>query len=109
MPGETFVVEGGGVSVSAFTVDYDAPNIAYTDLVFEKLGDLVDGTKQARFTTSCLFGAGADQLCSCGGEAGEPLDELWRKRVEAGFIAAWTAPPDRTISEDVWRRPAASR
>lgn len=40
LPGETWVVGMGMVSVSAFTVDYDAPAIEETEMVFEKLGRL---------------------------------------------------------------------
>lgn len=40
LPGETFVVEGGGVSVSIFTVDYDAPLNPYTTMVYNKLSSI---------------------------------------------------------------------
>lgn len=40
LPGETWVVAGGGVSVSVFTMDYSAPSIPYTDLVFSKVKGL---------------------------------------------------------------------
>jgi 5'-nucleotidase len=43
LPGETFVVAGGGVSVSVFTMDFTAPSIKYTDLVFDKIEGLVAG------------------------------------------------------------------
>jgi 5'-nucleotidase len=43
LPGETFVVAGGGVSVSVFTMDFTAPSIKYTDLVFNKIEGLVAG------------------------------------------------------------------
>ncbi|KAF2261909.1 sure-like protein [Lojkania enalia] len=46
LPGETYVVDGGAVSVSVFTVDYDAPSIPYTDLVFAKVNGLVDGKNE---------------------------------------------------------------
>jgi 5'-nucleotidase len=42
LPGETYVVEGGSVSISAFTIDYTAPSIAYTDLVFGKVDALFE-------------------------------------------------------------------
>ncbi|KAF2807008.1 acid phosphatase precursor [Mytilinidion resinicola] len=41
LPGETYVVEGGGVSVSIFTVDYDAPLNPYTTMVYNKLDGIV--------------------------------------------------------------------
>jgi 5'-nucleotidase len=37
LPGETYVVGEGGVSVSVFTIDYDAPSIPYTASVFGKV------------------------------------------------------------------------
>lgn len=40
LPGETFAVGGGSISVSVFTVDYDAPSIPYTDMVFGKVEKL---------------------------------------------------------------------
>jgi 5'-nucleotidase len=40
LPGETFVVGGGSVGVSVFTIDYDAPSIPYTDMVFGKVAGL---------------------------------------------------------------------
>ncbi|KAF2132980.1 acid phosphatase precursor [Dothidotthia symphoricarpi CBS 119687] len=40
LPGETWVVAGGGVSVSPFTIDYTAPDTANTDLVFAKVDEL---------------------------------------------------------------------
>ncbi|PSN59623.1 sure-like protein [Corynespora cassiicola Philippines] len=46
LPGETFVVQGGKISVSVFTIDYDAPSIPYTDMVFEKIEGLT-GKKSA--------------------------------------------------------------
>lgn len=36
LPGETYVVAGGGVSVSVFTMDFDAPENTYTEVVFAK-------------------------------------------------------------------------
>lgn len=44
LPGETYVVEGGSVSISAFTVDYTAPSNAYTDLVFGKVDSLFESS-----------------------------------------------------------------
>lgn len=44
LPGETDVVASGKVSVSVFTVDYDAPSIGYTDMVFEKVFGERNGT-----------------------------------------------------------------
>ncbi|KAF2792871.1 sure-like protein [Melanomma pulvis-pyrius CBS 109.77] len=43
LPGETYVVGGGGVSVSVFTIDYDAPSVPYTEMVFEKAASLFEG------------------------------------------------------------------
>jgi 5'-nucleotidase len=40
LPGETYVVESGAVSVSVFTVDYDAPLSPYTSMVFKKLSPI---------------------------------------------------------------------
>lgn len=40
LPGETYVVANGGISVSVFTFDYDAPSIPYTDMVFAKAESL---------------------------------------------------------------------
>ncbi|KAJ4360710.1 uncharacterized protein N0V89_001277 [Didymosphaeria variabile] len=40
LPGETAVVANGGISVSAFTIDYDAPSIPYTEMVFAKVENL---------------------------------------------------------------------
>jgi 5'-nucleotidase len=36
LPGETWVVAGGGVSVSVFTMDSSAPSNKYTELVYDK-------------------------------------------------------------------------
>lgn len=44
LPGETYVVAGGGVSVSVFTMDFTAPSIPYTDLVFSKVESLFSGS-----------------------------------------------------------------
>lgn len=48
LPGETSVVANGSISVSVFTIDYDAPSIPYTDMVFAKVdalfGDGGNGT-----------------------------------------------------------------
>lgn len=41
LPGETWVVAGGGVSVSVFTMDFDAPETKYTELVFGKVQGLI--------------------------------------------------------------------
>jgi 5'-nucleotidase len=41
LPGETWVVAGGGVSVSVFTMDWSAPSNKYTELVFDKVEALV--------------------------------------------------------------------
>lgn len=43
LPGETWVVAGGGVSVSVFTMDYTSPSNTYTELVFDKIEGLVAG------------------------------------------------------------------
>ncbi|KAF2019881.1 sure-like protein [Aaosphaeria arxii CBS 175.79] len=45
LPGETWIVNGGGVSVSLFTVDYDAPTNVYTTDVFGKVSALFEGPK----------------------------------------------------------------
>lgn len=43
LPGETAVVADGGISVSVFTIDYDAPSIPYTEMVFSKAASLFSG------------------------------------------------------------------
>lgn len=51
LPGETWVVAGGGISVSVFTMDYDAPENKYTELVFGKMEGLIGkdaGTKYSK-------------------------------------------------------------
>ncbi|KAF9741637.1 hypothetical protein PMIN06_010556 [Paraphaeosphaeria minitans] len=40
LPGETYVLANGGISVSVFTIDYDAPSVPYTEMVFAKVGNL---------------------------------------------------------------------
>ncbi|KAF1996681.1 sure-like protein [Amniculicola lignicola CBS 123094] len=40
LPGETLVVAGGSVSISVFTVDYDAPRIPLTEVVFGRFEEL---------------------------------------------------------------------
>lgn len=40
LPGETWVVAGGGVSVSLFTMDFSAPENKYTELVLGKMESL---------------------------------------------------------------------
>ncbi|KZM28017.1 5'-nucleotidase [Ascochyta rabiei] len=44
LPGETWVVAGGSVSVSVFTMDFDAPSTKYTDWVFGKVENLFSGS-----------------------------------------------------------------
>lgn len=44
LPGETWVVAGGGISVSAFTIDYTAPSSGNTDLVYAKVDGLTSDT-----------------------------------------------------------------
>jgi 5'-nucleotidase len=44
LPGETYVVANGGISVSVFTIDYDAPSIPYTEMVFAKVESLFGGS-----------------------------------------------------------------
>ena len=44
LPGETWVVAGGGVSVSVFTMDVSAPSNKYTELVYEKADALFSGS-----------------------------------------------------------------
>lgn len=46
LPGETYVVAGGAVSVSVFTMDFTAPSNTYTDLVFGKIEALVAGENE---------------------------------------------------------------
>lgn len=46
LPGETYVVAGGAVSVSVFTMDFTAPRNTYTDLVFGKIEGLVAGENE---------------------------------------------------------------
>ncbi|KAJ3498058.1 hypothetical protein NLG97_g1415 [Lecanicillium saksenae] len=43
LPGETYVVENGGISVSIYTVDYDAPSGEYTDKIMNRLKPLTKG------------------------------------------------------------------
>ncbi|KAH7123984.1 survival protein sure-like phosphatase/nucleotidase [Dendryphion nanum] len=50
LPGETFVVNGGNVSVSLFTIDYTAPKIGYTEAVFAKIGGLFEESGNATKT-----------------------------------------------------------
>ncbi|KAF2636237.1 sure-like protein, partial [Massarina eburnea CBS 473.64] len=45
LPGETYVVKGGKVSLSVFTIDYDAPEMAYTEDVFAKVDSLTEESK----------------------------------------------------------------
>lgn len=40
LPGETWVVAGGSISVSVFTMDFSAPSNKYTELVFDKVQGL---------------------------------------------------------------------
>lgn len=51
LPDETFVVASGAISVSAFTMDWTAPNIAYTDEVYAKVEGLFNNALQANATT----------------------------------------------------------
>ncbi|KAF1987415.1 sure-like protein [Aulographum hederae CBS 113979] len=51
LPGETYIVEGGEVSVSVFSVDYDAPSNAYTTAVFNKLKGIASNTTASRRRT----------------------------------------------------------
>ena len=44
LPGETWVVGGGSISVSAFTLDWSAPSIEYTDAVYGKAESLFSGS-----------------------------------------------------------------
>jgi 5'-nucleotidase len=44
LPGETWVVAGGGVSVSVFTTDFSAQRNKYTELVYEKAMALFSGS-----------------------------------------------------------------
>ncbi|KAM3462809.1 hypothetical protein MY5147_005682 [Beauveria neobassiana] len=40
LPGETYVVENGGISVSIYTVDYDAPLSEYASSIMQRLAPL---------------------------------------------------------------------
>lgn len=40
LPGETYVVENGGVSVSVYTVDYTAPQTPHTERIMERIKPL---------------------------------------------------------------------
>lgn len=48
LPGETWVVGGGSISVSAFTLDWSAPSIEYTDSVYGKAESLFSGSSSAK-------------------------------------------------------------
>lgn len=50
LPGETWVVAGGGVSVSVFTMDYSAPENKYTELVFGKVESLFSGSGKTQYS-----------------------------------------------------------
>ncbi|KAF1839381.1 acid phosphatase precursor [Decorospora gaudefroyi] len=50
LPGETWVVAGGGVSVSLFTLDFTAPSNKYTELVFDKVENLTSGSPSMNTT-----------------------------------------------------------
>ncbi|KPM43990.1 hypothetical protein AK830_g2503 [Neonectria ditissima] len=43
LPGETYVVENGGVSISIYTIDYTAPSSASTKSIMKRLEPLVEG------------------------------------------------------------------
>ncbi|KAM3539659.1 hypothetical protein ARSEF1564_007402 [Beauveria bassiana] len=40
LPGETYVVENGGISISIYTVDYDAPLSEYASIIMQRLAPL---------------------------------------------------------------------
>lgn len=40
LPGETYVVENGGISVSVYTIDYTAPSTEYTKSIMSRLEPL---------------------------------------------------------------------
>lgn len=40
LPGETYVVENGGVSMSIYIVDYTSPESCYTDSIMKRLQPL---------------------------------------------------------------------
>ncbi|CAA9964980.1 Acid phosphatase [Pyrenophora teres f. maculata] len=48
LPGETWVVGGGSISVSAFTLDWSAPSIEYTDAVYGKAENLFSGSSSTK-------------------------------------------------------------
>ncbi|KAH6638045.1 survival protein sure-like phosphatase/nucleotidase [Boeremia exigua] len=50
LPGETWVVAGGGVSVSVFTMDFTAPETKYTELVFSKVKNLFSGGNETQYS-----------------------------------------------------------
>ncbi|PVH93217.1 sure-like protein [Periconia macrospinosa] len=52
LPGETWVVQGGSISVSIFTIDYDAPDVAYTNSVFAKIDGLTGGGDEGNSSTT---------------------------------------------------------
>ncbi|KAF2109346.1 acid phosphatase precursor [Lophiotrema nucula] len=58
LPGETFAVENGAVSISVFTVDYDAPSIPYTKLVTAKFAPLVAGNGTTTYKKRAAAAAG---------------------------------------------------
>lgn len=50
LPGETWVVAGGGVSVGVFTMDFSAPENKYTELVFDKVESLFSGANETKYS-----------------------------------------------------------
>ncbi|CAN9462609.1 unnamed protein product [Alternaria alternata] len=51
LPGETFVVAGGGISVSVFTMDFSAPSIEYTEAVYGKAESLFSASSDVNATS----------------------------------------------------------
>lgn len=50
LPDETWVVAGGGIAVSAFTMDWSAPDIGYTDAVYAKADSLYSDSSSVNKT-----------------------------------------------------------
>ncbi|OAA41062.1 acid phosphatase precursor [Metarhizium rileyi] len=48
LPGETYVVENGRVSVSVYVTDYDAPTTEYTESVARRIRPLTENSTKAR-------------------------------------------------------------
>lgn len=51
LPGETYVVANGGISVSVFTMDYDAPTTENTEMVWAKVESLFGKNETGGYVT----------------------------------------------------------